>query len=234
MTPCVAAILRSVGAVLIAMFGFWTATTSAALAERMPAVPAYTYNSPDVPGADARAHLERGPPMGDGTVSVRIAVVDSSPDALARPHPSTSPGAFDYDHPASLEQTARGNSRAAEQVRSTEAGLGVVRPSDVAANGADDATSITTRYSRPSGATTRAQREAVQGQPCVDCGNIAERQVADHIDPLVKEYYRTGTIDLQRMRSLEAVRPQCPTCSARQGALLNRYSIEMRRLLGLE
>ncbi len=104
----------------------------------------------------------------------------------------------------------------------------------MAANGAEDAVSITTRYSRPSGATTRAQREAVQGQPCVECGNIAERQVADHIDPLVKEYYRTGTIDLQRMRSLEAVQPQCPTCSARQGALMSRYSIEMRRLLGLE
>jgi len=30
-------------------------------------------------------------------------------------------------------------------------------------------------------------------------------QVADHIDPLVQEYYRTGSIDLVRMRSLEAV-----------------------------
>ncbi|MEI2732705.1 MAG: hypothetical protein V9G08_12035 [Dermatophilaceae bacterium] len=91
----------------------------------------------------------------------------------------------------------------------------------VAANGAEDAVTITTRYSRPSGATTRAQREAVQGRPCVECGNIAERQVADHVDPLVKEYYRTGTIDMQRMRSLEAVQPQCPTCSARQGAPLS-------------
>lgn len=97
-----------------------------------------------------------------------------------------------------------------------------------------DALSITTRYSRPSGATTRAQRESVQGQPCVDCGDIADRQVADHIDPLVVEFYRTGAIDLKRMRSLDAVQPQCPTCSARQGAALSRYSIEMRRLWGLE
>jgi RHS repeat-associated protein len=103
-----------------------------------------------------------------------------------------------------------------------------------ATKAADEAVSITTRYSRPSGATTSAQREAVQGQPCVECGNVAERQFADHIDPLVKEYYRTGGIDLQRMRSLEAVQPQCPTCSARQGAELSRYSREMRGMLGLE
>ncbi|MBW9210506.1 HINT domain-containing protein [Mumia sp. zg.B21] len=103
-----------------------------------------------------------------------------------------------------------------------------------AAGGADDAANITKRYSRPSGATTPAQREAVQGKPCVDCGEIAERQVADHIDPLVKEYYRTGAIDRDRMRSLDAVQPQCPTCSSRQGAAMSRYSIEMRKQLGLE
>lgn len=86
-------------------------------------------------------------------------------------------------------------------------------------------------YSRPSGATTSAQRAAVQGRPCVDCGQTTERQVADHIDPLVNEYYRTGSIDLERMRSLDAVQPQCPTCSARQGAELSRYSVRIRNEL---
>lgn len=106
--------------------------------------------------------------------------------------------------------------------------------STIATNTADDVVKITKAYSRPSGATMQAQRAAVQGQPCVDCGNIAGRQVADHVDPLVKEYCRTGSIDLQRMRSIDAVQPQCPTCSARQGGELSHYSVQMRKQLGLE
>ncbi|MCS4308917.1 RHS repeat-associated protein [Rheinheimera pacifica] len=92
---------------------------------------------------------------------------------------------------------------------------------------------ITTPYKRPSGATTKAQRESVQNQPCVDCGNIANRQVADHKTPLVKEYYETGTIDQAKMRSLDAVQPQCPACSARQGAEMSRYSKQQKQELGL-
>lgn len=92
---------------------------------------------------------------------------------------------------------------------------------------------ITTPYKRPSGATTKAQRESVQNQPCVDCGNIANRQVADHKTPLVKEYYETGTIDKTNMRSMDAVQPQCPTCSARQGAEMSRYSKQQKKDLGL-
>lgn len=113
-------------------------------------------------------------------------------------------------------------------------GSASVRNRGVATNTADVAPTITAPYVRPSGATTPAQRAAVQGQPCVDCGAVAGRQVADHIDPLVREYYRAGTIDVARMRSLDAVQPQCPTCSARQGADLSRYSREMRQLLGLD
>lgn len=78
----------------------------------------------------------------------------------------------------------------------------------VAAETADEAVAITRPYARPAGATTPAQRAAVQSRPCVDCGQIAERQVADHIEPLVQEYYRTGSIDLTRMRSVEAVQPE--------------------------
>lgn len=90
---------------------------------------------------------------------------------------------------------------------------------------------VTVPYSRPSGATTAAQRLSVQNLPCVDCGEFNARQVADHITPLVKEYYETGSVDLTFMRSLEAVQPQCPTCSARQGAELSRYSRQMRELI---
>ncbi|MBK9263682.1 MAG: hypothetical protein IPM54_28250 [Polyangiaceae bacterium] len=89
----------------------------------------------------------------------------------------------------------------------------------------------TAPYTRPSGATTTAQRASVQGKPCVDCGKVAPRQVADHKMPLVKEHYQTGNIDKTRMRSNDAVQPQCPTCSARQGAEMSQYSREQRQRL---
>ena len=57
--------------------------------------------------------------------------------------------------------------------------------------------------------------------------------VADHKKPLVKEYYETGTIDKKKMRSVDAVQPQCPTCSAKQGADMSRYSKEQKKALGL-
>jgi hypothetical protein len=87
----------------------------------------------------------------------------------------------------------------------------------------------TVPYKRPRGATTPAQRAAVQGKPCVDCGVVTPRQVADHKLPLVKEHYETGEIDKVRMRSVDAVQPQCPTCSGRQGAELSRYSREQNQ-----
>jgi hypothetical protein len=57
---------------------------------------------------------------------------------------------------------------------------------------------------------------------------------ADHINPLVKEWYTTGSIDLVRMRTLEAVQPQCPVCSNRQGAEMSRYSRIMKKVWGFE
>ena len=93
---------------------------------------------------------------------------------------------------------------------------------------------VTKPYKRPSGATTRAQRESVQGKPCVDCGATTPRQVADHKEPLVKEHYRTGTIDKTRMRDVDSVQPQCPTCSARQGAEMSRFSRQMKKEHGFE
>ena len=93
---------------------------------------------------------------------------------------------------------------------------------------------VSTKYKRPSGATTPAQREAVQGQPCVDCGDTASRMRADHIDPLSVQHYRDGKIDRTRMRSVDSVQPQCPTCSARQGGYLAAFSRRMRHLLDLD
>ena len=92
---------------------------------------------------------------------------------------------------------------------------------------------ITKAYKRPSGATTSAQRQSVQGKPCVDCGAKTSKQFADHKDPLVKEYYRTGGIDKTRMRGVGSVQPQCPTCSSRQGAGLSRFSRRMKKEHGL-
>ena len=42
-----------------------------------------------------------------------------------------------------------------------------------------------------------------------------------------------GTINQTRMHNVAAVQPHCPTCSARQGAALSRYSIKMKTELGL-
>ena len=88
-----------------------------------------------------------------------------------------------------------------------------------------------TPYVRPSNATTPAQRASVQGKPCVKCGETTPVQRAGHKEPLVKEHYEKGSIDKDRMRSKDAVQPECPTCSNREGAEMSRYSREMRRRL---
>jgi RHS repeat-associated protein len=89
-------------------------------------------------------------------------------------------------------------------------------------------------YQRPPGATTAAQRDAVQGQPCVVCGVTTPRQVADHTYALVREWYETGTIDLQRARSVEAVQAMCPGCSAAEGGFLSWYSRAMKDIFGFD
>lgn len=86
-------------------------------------------------------------------------------------------------------------------------------------------------YQRPNNATTPAQRASVQGEPCVTCGGTSEPMVADHKTPLVKEHYETGTINTDNMRSLDAVQPQCTTCSAQQGAEMSQYSKEMKKII---
>jgi RHS repeat-associated protein len=96
---------------------------------------------------------------------------------------------------------------------------------------AEDVNKATVPYKRPNNATTDAQRKSVQGQPCVDCGKKAEKMVADHKKPLVKEYYETGKIDKTRMKEVDAVQPQCPTCSSKQGAEMSKYSKEQKQKL---
>ena len=91
---------------------------------------------------------------------------------------------------------------------------------------------VTAPYKRPSGATTAAQRAAVQGKPCVKCGAETSNQVAGHKEALIKEYYETGSINTERMRRLDSVQPECPTCSAREGDMM-RNSREMKRVFGL-
>jgi hypothetical protein len=86
------------------------------------------------------------------------------------------------------------------------AGYGLYK-SGMANASAAESIPIAKPYARPNGATTGAQRASVQGKPCVDCKVVETVQYADHVEPLVVEYYRTGTIDVVRMRSIEAVQP---------------------------
>jgi len=86
-------------------------------------------------------------------------------------------------------------------------------------------TSVTEKYVRPRGAgPTADQKAAVQGKPCVDCGAVTERQVADHKVPLVVEHYTTGKIDVAKQSSIDAVQPHCPACSSIQGGQLGALS----------
>jgi RHS repeat-associated protein len=93
---------------------------------------------------------------------------------------------------------------------------------------------VAAAYKRPSGATTVAHCESVQGKPCVKCGAETPKQVAGHKEALVKEHYETGTIDKQKMRSKDAVQAECPSCSAREGAEMSRYSRQKKKELDIE
>jgi hypothetical protein len=98
---------------------------------------------------------------------------------------------------------------------------------------AKEAPRVTEAYRRPTGATTAQQRASVQGQPCVKCGASEPTMVAGHKKALVKEYYETGKINTRRMRDPKSVQAECPTCSAREGAEMSRYSASKKKELGL-
>lgn len=89
-----------------------------------------------------------------------------------------------------------------------------------------------TPYSRPSAAgPTTAQKQSVQGKPCVICGTVNPTMVADHIDPLAVEYYRTGENDIETQTSVDAVQPHCASCSSSQGGRMSAFSQKMKKIL---
>lgn len=86
------------------------------------------------------------------------------------------------------------------------------------------------KYSRVSACGPTAQQTAaVQGQPCVVCGTIAPKMVADHKDALVVEHFRTGTNDVTHQSSVAAVQPHCPGCSRIQGGMASGFSKCMQK-----
>ena len=93
---------------------------------------------------------------------------------------------------------------------------------------------IKEKYSRPSSAgPTAEQKASVQGKPCVDCGDVTPKQVADHIEPLVVQYYKDGEVNISDQRKIEAVQPHCPSCSNTQGGQLGAFGKKMKKDLGL-
>ncbi len=82
------------------------------------------------------------------------------------------------------------------------------------------------KYQRPCG-TTAAQRKSVQGKECASCGAVGGRRIADHIVPLVVEFFATGTNDLSHQTSVDAVQPHCSSCSSKQGGKLSAFSRKM-------
>ena len=81
------------------------------------------------------------------------------------------------------------------------------------------------KYKRNSRCGPTAQQTAsVQGKPCVVCGTIDPKMVADHKDALVVEHYRTGTNDVTHQTSTAAVQPHCPACSRSQGGQASAFS----------
>ncbi|WBS02106.1 DUF6531 domain-containing protein [Pseudoduganella sp. SL102] len=81
------------------------------------------------------------------------------------------------------------------------------------------------KYKRSSACGPSTQQTAsVQGKACVVCGATDPKMVADHIDPLVVEHYRTGTNDVAHQTSVAAVQPHCPSCSRRQGGMASAFS----------
>ena len=89
--------------------------------------------------------------------------------------------------------------------------------------------SIETPYIRTQGAgPTKEQRKSVQGQPCVDCGNVTSKQIADHKLPLVVEYYKNDSINISKQTKINAVQPHCPQCSSIQGGQLGAFGKKMK------
>jgi len=79
-------------------------------------------------------------------------------------------------------------------------------------------------YERPPGTPTAAQRASVQGYGCATCGKRSPVMIADHIIPLVTQWFSSFKINMTWANSLEAVQPQCPECSNSQGGILSQLA----------
>ncbi|MFF0470805.1 polymorphic toxin-type HINT domain-containing protein [Micromonospora zamorensis] len=91
-------------------------------------------------------------------------------------------------------------------------------------------------YKRPKRATTKAQRKHVnqRGAKCHTCGRTGVRMIADHVVPLVIQWYaRAGRLNMKYVRSNAAVKSQCRPCSQAQSVVTRRYSLWKRQRLGI-
>ncbi len=91
-------------------------------------------------------------------------------------------------------------------------------------------------YERPSPTyqEQKAVKQAVRGQPCINCGTIEEsasHQVANHDPPLAVEYYRNGSIDRANAFSTSRINSMCRICSAKEGYEIKAFIQFMNRLL---
>ncbi len=57
--------------------------------------------------------------------------------------------------------------------------------------------------------------------------------VADHKVPLVVEWYQNFKINLTRAKSVDAVQPQCRSCSDRKGGRMRAFAQRAARAFGL-
>jgi RHS repeat-associated protein len=128
-------------------------------------------------------------------------------------------------------QTIRATVAASEDTGALIATSGEIANS--AAGAQSEATTVSkasSPYTRPSNATTPQQRAAVQGKPCAKCGSDG-KMFAGHKTDLVREYHETGKIDKMRMKSVDSVRPECQSCSAKGGAEAAKYSKRMNKTI---
>ncbi len=129
---------------------------------------------------------------------------------------------------------ANGGASSLTLAKTTNQSKQTVKAVEGAKNATKTNVTIDKPYKRPSGSVTQKQRQSVQNKPCVDCGKTEKKMVADHKKALVEEYYETGTIDVKKMRDVNSVQPQCPTCSAKQGAEKAQYSKQQKKAHGFD
>jgi len=132
--------------------------------------------------------------------------------------PSATPGGY----PTSFNLNPTSSNASSSPNASSTPATGQSTPANPGPNGP---------YKRPNNATTKEQRDSVQGKPCDTCGATGQKNVANHTDPLVEQHYRGG-IDKAKMHDPSAVGPQCQSCSNQQGGFLKGFSSAMKKLFG--